>query len=223
MLPFRFSLFCFWLFTAVLPFSPPWCSVPSLFSLLSFEVAFFGLCGVCSFCGVWCLLSSSSPFRGPLFLRWPSPSVLLLPLSPGACRSFSFSLSSFGSEVSVFLRSFWLLRLFSFFSALSRVLCPLLPQDPPLGSCVLLFRLWLVCPPLGFSNYVSPYSGPPGCFLGGFPPLPVLLSTFSCVAQSPYVVRCCSLPCSLSERSQRYLLLSSLPGNCSSCLTFWCG
>ena len=73
---------------------------PRLFSLLSFEVA-FGLCGVCSFCSIWCLLLFSSPFRGPLFLRWPFPSVLLLPLSQGACRSFSFSLSLFGSKVSL--------------------------------------------------------------------------------------------------------------------------
>ena len=43
-------------------------------------------------------------------------------------------------------------------------------------------------PSFGFSSYVSQCYGPPGCFLQGFPPLPVLLSPFSCVTRSPSVV-----------------------------------
>ena len=69
---------------------------------------------------------------------------------------------------SISLRSFRLVRLLSFFSDLSRVLYLLLPQGPPLGCCVLLFGFWPVCPTLGFSSYVSPCYGPPGCFFGGF-------------------------------------------------------
>ena len=124
---------------------------------------------------------------------------------------------------SIFLRSFWLVRLFSFFSDLSRVLYHLLPQGPPLSCCLLLFRLWPVCPTLGFSSFVSPCYVPPGCFFRGFPPLPVLLSTFSPVARFLSVVQYCFLHRSLSERSRRSLLLSSLPGSSSSCLIFWHG
>ena len=54
-------------------FSPSWFFAPSLYSLLSFVVVFFGPCGVCSLCGVWCLLSSSSPFQGSLFVVEPFP------------------------------------------------------------------------------------------------------------------------------------------------------
>ena len=62
------------MFPALLPFiSPSWCLAPSLYSFLSFEVVFFGPCGVCSLCGVWCLLSSSFPFQGSLFFVEPFP------------------------------------------------------------------------------------------------------------------------------------------------------
>ena len=122
---------------------------------------------------------------------------------------------------SIFLHSFRLVCFFSFFSALSQVLSHLLPQGPPLGSCVLLFGFWLVCPTLGCSNSVSLCCGPPGCFFRGFPPLPVLLCTFSPVARSPSVVRYCFLLRSLSKRSWRSFLLSSLPVDSSSCFTFW--
>ena len=46
---------------------------PRLYSFLSFEVVFFSPCGVCSLCGVWCLLSFSSPFQGSLFFVDPCP------------------------------------------------------------------------------------------------------------------------------------------------------
>ena len=108
------------------------------------------------------------------------------------------------------------MRLFSFFSDLSRVLYHLLSSGSSLGQLCPAIRVLAGVSYFGFSSYASP------CY-GGFPPLPVLLSTFSPVACSPSVVRYCFLPCSLSECSRRSLLLSSLLGNSSSCLTFWHG
>ena len=71
---FSVSSFLFLFVSAVLPFfSPSWCFAPSLYSLLSFEVVFFGPCGVCSLCSVWCLLLSSSPCQGSPFFVDPFP------------------------------------------------------------------------------------------------------------------------------------------------------
>ena len=100
LLPFRFSVSgCFlWCFPfPLLHGVQPRLSLPYSLS----AVALFGPCAVRAFCGVWCLLLSSFPFQGSISLHWPFRSVLLLPLSLGACWSFSFGLSSFGSKVSL--------------------------------------------------------------------------------------------------------------------------
>ena len=93
MLPFRFSLFCFSLFPAVLPFSSPsWCSAISLFLVIlpglpssvpavSVPVAVFGVC--------FRLLSlfrvlSSCVDPSPLFCFFHCLRVLVGPF-PSAC------------------------------------------------------------------------------------------------------------------------------------------
>ena len=95
--------------------------------------------------------------------------------------------------VSFLLRSFWAVSIFSFFSTLLWVLCPLFSSS---GS-----SLGLLCPALGsdwcltldFANFVLPCGYPPGCFFGSFPPLPVLVSEFSPIAWSPSMVCFCFL------------------------------
>ena len=122
-----------------------------------------------------------------LFNAFPAlfPGVPALPLSSvGWFRSFFC-----GRLFAIFLRFFF----FFFFFVVVLIFFLLGPlsdslshpsSGPPLGSCVPLFGFWPVCLPLGFSSHVSPCCGPPGCFFKGFPPLPVLLSTFSPVARS---------------------------------------
>ena len=64
-------------------------------------------------------------------------------------------------------------------------------SESSLGLLCRAFVFWPVCP-----SFVLPCGCPPGCFFGGFPPLPVIVSTFSPVAWSPSVVSCCCLPLS---------------------------
>ena len=242
------------LFLVILP------RLPSLVPAVSVPFAVFGVC-ICLLPLFRVLSSCVDPF--PLFCFFRC-------LSQGACRSFSFSLSSFGSNVSlsdgvarwdesmvlpcispafcfkglvlflrfrlawfrsffcrrlfsIFLRSFRLVRLFFFFLDLFRILYHLISSGSSLGQLCPAIRVLAGVSYFGFSSYVSPCYGPSGCLFGGFPPLPVLISTFSPVARSPSVVRSCFLPRSLSKRSRQSLLLSSLPGSSSSCLASWLG
>ena len=120
---------------------------------------------------------------------------------------------------SLFRRSFRLLRLFSFFLDLPRVLSLLIPRDPPLGSCSLL-RLLPGVSFFGFSLASFAVLQSSRLFFGGFPPLPVFVSPFSPVAGSPLVACHCFWPLSLRPL-QAVVAVSSLLGSSFSCLLFW--
>ena len=191
-------------------------NVSCSYSFVLLSPFFFSL----SFFGSPVPFASGPPIRTsswffPVFLLFsgfralPSSSVGLVPL--------------FLSQAVVFhLSSFFLFGVpFSFFSGLFPVLSYLLSSGSSLGWVCPALGVLVGVSSFGFSSYVSQCYGPPGCFFRGFPPLPVLLSPFSPVARSPSVVRYGFLPRSLSELSQRSLLLASLPGCFSPCITFW--
>ena len=144
-------------------------------------------------------------------LRFPSRRGLPLGRVPDSFRYFSFfmflrfhplPLSLVGlvplfmlpAVVSFLLRSFRAVSIFSFFSALPRVLCPLFSSGSSLGLFVSCFGFWPMCLTLRFANFVLPCGYIPGCFFGCFSPLPVHVSEFSPMAWSPSVVRFCFLP-----------------------------
>ena len=143
-------------------------------------------------------------FRG--FRALPSFSVGLVPLF--LLQAVVFLLSAF---------FFCLVYLFPSSRASFRFFL-LLSSGSSLGRVCLALGV-LAGVSFGFSSFVSQCYGPPGYFFRGFPPL--LLSPFSPVAWSQSVVRYGFLPRSLSKLSRRSLLLASLPGCFSSCITFW--
>ena len=213
-------LVCSWrslrvVFTRWVQLGFSWCSVS--FGVGSFLVRLWFLPLRIAF--TLLLLPLSSSVSGSLRIRDSrSAGVLVLPdifffffhLIPSSLVGL-VPLFLLPAVVLFLLRSFQAVSIFSFFSALPRVLCPLLLLRVLPWSLVSCFGFWPMCLTLGFANFMLPCGYPPGCFFGSFPPLPILVPEFSPLAWSPLVVRFCFFAS----------LLPYFPGSSCCCLPLW--